>query len=149
MERADSPAEKHRLRNLAIDAYERGMDLDLNEYYCSCNLPRLYRARNRKGDGKLAQTVLAQVMMSCDRALARGASDEWLPQTLLTSAFDAGDAGEAEELAEKFNIFDPAPYKTQRLVDDLATSANQVTNAKGRARLDVIVAKLRASLAAS
>ncbi|NEJ03096.1 tetratricopeptide repeat-containing protein [Rhizobium ruizarguesonis] len=144
--KADAPGEKLRLLNLAIDAYERGMDLDLNEYYCSCNLPRLYRARNCKGDGRLAEIVLAQVMMSCDRALARGASDEYLPQTLLTSAFDAGDAAKAEEFAQRINILDPAPYKTQRLVDDLAMSASQVTNAKRRARLDAIVTRLRASL---
>ncbi|RXT47917.1 hypothetical protein B5V01_08115 [Mesorhizobium erdmanii] len=147
MEKAPSPTETERLRNLAIDSYERGMDLDLNQYYCSSNLPRLYRARGRKGDEKLAQDVLGQVMMSCNHALARGASDEWLPPTLLTSAFDAGDARKAEEFAEKIDILDPAPYKTQRFVNDLAMSAGLVKNAKTRARLEAIVARLQASLA--
>jgi hypothetical protein len=36
--------------NKSIQSYERGMELDLNDYYCSSNLPRLYRQRNRKGD---------------------------------------------------------------------------------------------------
>src|SRR5262245_45987697 len=38
--------EKTMYLNKAIQHYERGMELDLNEYYCSSNLPRLYRRRN-------------------------------------------------------------------------------------------------------
>lgn len=36
--------------NRAIEHYERGMMLDLNDYYPSCNLPRLYRERGAEGD---------------------------------------------------------------------------------------------------
>ena len=42
--------DKAELLNSAIDAYERGMELDLNQYYCSSNLPRLYRQRKLDGD---------------------------------------------------------------------------------------------------
>ncbi len=35
--------------NKAIDAYERGMELDLNQYYCSGNLPRLYPPAEAQG----------------------------------------------------------------------------------------------------
>jgi hypothetical protein len=31
-------------RNLSIQHYERGMMLDLNDFFPSSNLPRLYRA---------------------------------------------------------------------------------------------------------
>jgi tetratricopeptide (TPR) repeat protein len=82
---AITDTERSRLRGLAIAAYQRGMDLDFNEYYCSSNLPRLYRERNYKDDGKRAQSVLNQVIMACELARERGASDEWLPATLLTS----------------------------------------------------------------
>ena len=68
------------------------MDLDLNDYYCSSNLPRLYRQRNRKGDEERAQSVLAIVIAACDRAKRRGNTDEWLRPTLLGAAFDAGNA---------------------------------------------------------
>ena len=45
-----SAAEKRHALASAIESYERGMQLDLNLYYCSSNLPRLYRARSRVGD---------------------------------------------------------------------------------------------------
>jgi len=50
-----SPDEQRNLLARCIGAYERGMDIDLNEYYCSSNLPRLYRQRNQKGDEEHAQ----------------------------------------------------------------------------------------------
>jgi hypothetical protein len=41
----------------SIEAYERGMELDLNQYYCSSNLPRLYKVRKRRGDDERALSV--------------------------------------------------------------------------------------------
>jgi hypothetical protein len=110
---ADRP-EQERLRGLAIAAYERGMYLDLNEYYCSCNLPRLYRARNEEGDEKRAQSVLSQVIMACERTLARGASDEWLRPTLLTAAFDAGDADRGREGRQRDRCRQFAPWHSPK-----------------------------------
>ena len=45
--KAVTPAEQLQYLAKSIDAYERGMELDLNLYYCSSNLPRLYRQRKR------------------------------------------------------------------------------------------------------
>jgi hypothetical protein len=47
-----SATEMEQMQYLAksIDAYERGMEFDLNQYYCSSNLPRLYKVRKGKGD---------------------------------------------------------------------------------------------------
>lgn len=42
-------AEKARFLNRAIEQYELGMRADLNNYYPSSNLPRLYRARGKEG----------------------------------------------------------------------------------------------------
>ena len=81
--RSASETERLTWLNKSIDAYERGMDLDLNEYYCSSNLPRLYRTRKRKGDEERAQNLLKLVILACDRAKRRGVSDEWLRPTLL------------------------------------------------------------------
>ncbi len=78
--------------NKSADAYERGMELDLNQYYCSSNLPRLYRQRKRKGDDERARSVSTLVVAACERAKKRGLADEWLRPTLLGAAFDAGDA---------------------------------------------------------
>ncbi len=143
---APDEAERRRLRDLQIRAYERGMDLDLNEYYCASNLPRLYRARGRKGDEERARRVLGQVIMSCDRAIARGTTDEWLRPTLLNAAFDAADADKAEELADAIDDLGPAPYKVASTIGDLATSAAQVADPELRARLEAVADRLRRSL---
>jgi hypothetical protein len=117
------------------------------EYYCSSNLPRLYWERNRKGDESRAQLVLSQVMMACERALERGASDEWLPPTLLTAAFDAADADKAEELAETIDLTGAAPYKLDLILDDLESSTAAVVDPERQMRLREVVARLRAYLA--
>jgi hypothetical protein len=142
-------AERARLLNLAISAYQRGMDLDLNEYYCSSNLPRLYRERNRKGDESRAQLVLSQVIMACERAVERGASDEWLRPTLLTAAFDAADADKAEEIAEAMDLNGAAPYKLDVILGDLKSSAAVVVDPERQKRLYDVVERLSVYLAGS
>jgi hypothetical protein len=139
-------ADVYAMRNNAISAYERGMKLDLNEYYCSSNLPRLYRERNETGDARKADLVLSQVMIACDRGVERQASDEWLRATLLTAAFDAGDAEKAEALTDDVKKIGAVPYKLEGIIEDLAKSAKQVADPTQRARFDSIVARLRASL---
>ena len=97
--KAATPAERLVYLNKSIDAYERGMEIDLNQYYCSSNLPRLYLQRNRKGDRERAVAVSQIVVAACERAKKRKDADEWLRPTLLGAAFDAGAADKAEELA--------------------------------------------------
>ena len=41
--------QERRLLNRAIDAYTQGMELDFNEYYCSCNIPQLLLDRGEEG----------------------------------------------------------------------------------------------------
>ncbi|GCC46048.1 hypothetical protein chiPu_0029944, partial [Chiloscyllium punctatum] len=77
-------------RDQAIDCYERGMRLDFNAYYCSSNLPRLYRARAEKGDEDLAQDTVRFAIAACERARSLKLADEWLRPTLLAAAFDLG-----------------------------------------------------------
>jgi hypothetical protein len=127
----------------AIDAYERGMELDLNDYYCSCNLPRLYRQRKRKGDEERAQSVLRIVIAQCERARKRGVADEWLRPTLLGAAFDAGDADKAEELAQEVALEGAARWKLDSLMLDLQASIAQVADAEHRDRLAAVLADLK------
>ena len=105
----------------AIDAYERGMELDLNDYYCSSNLPRLYRSASA-GDEERAQTVLRLVIAACERAKRRNVADEWLRATLLGAAFDAGDADKAEELADDIEAEGSARWKLESTLDDLKSA---------------------------
>jgi tetratricopeptide (TPR) repeat protein len=140
---ADTPEDKRTCLNKAIDAYERGMELDLNDYYCSCNLPRLYRQRKRKGDEERAGSVLKIVIAQCERAKKRGVADEWLRPTLLGAAFDAGDAGKAEELAEEVRDEGAARWKLDSLMQDLQASIAHVEDDERRDRLGAVLAELR------
>ena len=138
-----SDAERQVYLAKSIQAYERGMDLDLNDYYCSSNLPRLYRQRNRKGDEERAQTVLRLVIAACERAKRRNVTDESLRPTLLGASFDAGDADKAEELVDDIVAEGSARWKLDSVLNDLQISAQHVADAAQRERLLAVVAQLK------
>ena len=140
---AKTPDERLMYLNKSIQSYERGMDLDLNDYYCSCNLPRLYRQRNRKGDDERAQSVLTIVIAACERAKRRGKTDEWLRPTLLGAAFDAGNADKAEELADDVAEEGAARWKLDSILNDLESSILHVGDDKSRDRLTAVIAALK------
>lgn len=126
----------------AIDHYERGMELDLNEYYCACNLPHLYRERGRAGDEEKAQTVLRLVVAACQRAQRRGAVDPWLRRTLLGAAFNAADPAKAEELVDQVLDEGPARWEVDSLRADLRASVAQVRDEAVRQRLQQLLDRL-------
>lgn len=135
-------ADRPRMLAQAIDYYERGMELDLNEYYCASNLPGLYRQRNRKGDEERAQNVLRGVIAACQRARRRNAADPWLRRTLLCAAFDAADADEAEELVDAVEAEGPAAWQLSSVLANLKTSVAHVVDAGQRERLQFVVDRL-------
>jgi hypothetical protein len=120
------------------------MDLDLNGYYCSSNLPRLYRKRARPGDEERAQTVLELVIAACERAKRRNVADEWLRATLLGAAFDAGDADKAEALFLEVAAEGAARWKLETTLDSLEHSLTHVADPACRARLEKVIVDLRA-----
>jgi tetratricopeptide (TPR) repeat protein len=138
-----SPAERRQYLNQAIESYEQGMELDLNEYYCSSNLPRLYRKRGRPGDEDRAQNVLRLVIASCERARRRAVADEWLRPTLLAAAFDAGDPDKAEELVDDVVAEGAAKWKVDAILRDLETSLAHISDAPRRARLSAVIDTLK------
>jgi hypothetical protein len=140
-----APQDKSLYLSRSIDAYERGMELDLNDYYCSSNLPRLYKVRKRKGDDERALSVSQIVMAACGRARKLNLADEWLPATLLCAAFDAGDAEKAEELAEEIAAEGAARWKLDSLLGDLRASVAQVEDKDRRDRLAAILKSLTPS----
>ena len=141
---ATDPADRQRALAQAIEHYERGMELDLNEYYCASNLPRLYRQRGRKGDEERAQNVLRAVIAACERAKRRNATDPWLRATLLGAAFDAVDADKAEELADEVEAEGAAPWKLESVLGALQSSLGLVTDPGQRARLQAVVDRFSA-----
>jgi tetratricopeptide (TPR) repeat protein len=122
----------------AIAEYEAGMKLDLNDYYPSSNLARLYRTRGRRDDDKKAQVSAAITMTACERARTLNSGDEWLKPTLLGSAFDVGDVEKAEGLADEVTIDGPAAWKLETTLADCRTAAQLQEEPRRSELLDVI-----------
>jgi hypothetical protein len=117
-----------------IDAYERGMAEDLNDYYPSSNLPRLYRRRGDPGDEQRALNVATTVMAACTRVLERDGDDGWVRLTLLGAAFDRGDGTEARRLAREIERSRPAMFHLETTMADLQASYDLQTT-QGQAEL--------------
>ena len=131
----------------AIAEYEAGMKLDLNDYYPSSNLARLYRTRKRKGDDDKARISGAVTLTACERARLRKSTDEWLNPTLLGAAFDAGDVDKAQELADQVVIDGPAGWKLGTTLADCRV-ATELHEEPRRGDLLKIVLQLDAVLTA-
>jgi hypothetical protein len=138
---AKSDADRRVNLTKSIDAYQRGMDLDLNAYYCSCNLPRLYRERGRQGDKESAQIAAQAAVAACERARKRAVQDEWLLPTLLGAAFDAGDVEKAESLADEVEATTQWGFKST--LDDLEVSIQHVEDPACRDRLTAVIDRLK------
>jgi hypothetical protein len=144
---ADAKAEdKSELLDSAIDAYQRGMELDLNQYYCSCNLPRLYRQRNLNDDGVRADIVAKVVLAACERAEKLGLADDWLKQTLLGASFDARECEKAEKLAAEVRSKPGERWKLTSTIRDLELSTNQAEDKNTKDRLTAILERLKAAI---
>ncbi len=113
--------------NRAIDQYERGVLLDLNDYYPSCNLPRLYRERAQPGDDDKARVAGGIALKACERSRRLNPDDPWLRPTLLGAAFDARNTSEAQRLAGEVENDSPASWKLQTTIADLRTSTEQAS----------------------
>lgn len=130
----------------AITEYEAGMKLDLNDYYPSSNLARLYRTRNRKGDDDKARIAAAVTLIACERARLRRSIDEWLNPTLLGAAFDVGDVDRAQELADQVVADGAARWKLDSMLEDCRSAAKLWPDPR-RSDLLAIITRLEAVLA--
>jgi hypothetical protein len=122
MMKSADPTAHRRYLDLAIEAYEHGMAEDLNAYYPSSNLPRLYRRRGGPGDEQRANDVATIVKAACERALERDGDDGWVRLTQLGAAFDRGNAAEAQRMAEEVQRSGPALFHLTTTMADLQTS---------------------------
>jgi tetratricopeptide (TPR) repeat protein len=119
---ATDEADKYRYLNAAIEQYEHGMQLDLNDYYPSSNLPRLYRRRGDDGDEAKARDVAIVALASCHRARQRNPKDQWIRPTLLGAAFDAGDIKQAKQLYKEIISEGPGSFQLNSTIPDLEKS---------------------------
>ena len=140
---ATASNERLQYLNKSIKSYERGMELDLNGFYCSPNLPRLYRLRNHEGDEERARSVLPVVIFACERAKKLGSTDEWLRPTLLGAAFDAGDANKADELADEIAVEGAVRWKLDSVLADLVRSCEHLKDKNLHDRMLAVIDTLK------
>lgn len=108
-----------------IEHYTLGMDLDLNEYYCSCNLPRRLRQRGGEGDERAALSIIPLVQRAARLAYERRPDDRWAVFTLLGTAVDAGDATEARRALDLVRKMKPADWEVETTLKDVELSLSQ------------------------
>ncbi len=128
----------------AIAHYEQGMQLDLNDYFPSCNLPRLYKERNEEDDPQRAAVAAKVAMLACERARAHNSQDEWLNPTLLGLAFDAGDVAAAKRCVKLVRREGPAAWQLQSTLSDLERSVNQLQDAAIQPAMAAMLEELKA-----
>lgn len=126
----------------AIDAYEKGMQLDLNEFYCSSNLALLLTARGDKEDLRNAPLIDRLVVAACERAMALDDTDVWIRPTLLGAAFRSGDQDEAQmwlrKVAEQGVVF----WKIDTTLQDLKDYLGMLPEGDSKQAMAHIVAQL-------
>lgn len=139
---AHRESDRRQYLNKAIDAYEKGMQLDLNDYYPASNLPRLYRKRGEGDDATRADEAAIIATEACRRAIARGSEDEWTRATLLGLAFYRGDVAAAQDLKNRVEADGPNAWKLQSTLSDLKADLEQHSDPVVRGALKVIVKQL-------
>ena len=127
----------------AIEHYERGMRLDLNDYYPASNLPRLLRTRGDEGDEELARSASAVARIAAERSMTRGGNDPWARQTLLGLVFDDANVAEAKRLYREVSREGAASWQIETTVDDLERSARLAADPAAQEQLLKIAGDLR------
>jgi len=140
---ATTAADRRRYLDRAIDAYERGMRLDLNAYYPASNLSRLYRSRKARGDEAKALEAGAITVAACRRALELGVEDEWVRPTLLAAAFDQGNVNEARRALTMVEGEGADAWKLASTYADLALSASHQAEPATGAKLTKLLVRFR------
>jgi hypothetical protein len=143
-EATDEP-QRRRYLERAIDAYERGMRADLNDFYPSSNLPRLYRRRADEGDERRAREAAAVVLIACQASVDRQpADDHWASQTMLGAAFDTGDPAAARAVLRGMRRQLIPAWKIASTANDLQESLALLPPSADRDELGRVLAEVRA-----
>jgi hypothetical protein len=138
----DEPKQRRKYLRLAIEAYERGMAVDLNDFYPPSNLPRLYRERNGPGDNQLAVEAAVATKVACRAAIENGTTNEWVRPTLLGIAFDQSDVAEAIRLRPLIEDDGPETWKLASMIDDLRSSVRNQPDSEAQASLQTVLEQL-------
>ena len=142
-EAATEPVRRIYLNN-AIESYERGMLADLNDFYPSCNLPRLYRQRKNDGDERRAREAADVALIACRAAVRRRPDDGWVAQAILGAAFDTGDPAAARAVLNDLSSRPIPTWNIESTVMDLEHSLRLLQPSPARDELEAILADVRA-----
>ena len=143
LDAATDPDDKARYLDKAIDEYDRGMRLDLNDYYPASNLPRLLRQRGAEGDEHRAQVAATVTLLACERARALNPTDQWIGPTLLGAAFDAGDVEAVRRLIGEMRKDGAAAFHLTTTLADLERSLQLRKDDELSAKLRDLIETLR------
>ena len=146
---ATAESDRSRYLELAIDAYEHGMLLDLNSYYNASNLARLYRDRGEPGDDERAGETQLVTMRACNRVIELGIADEWARPTLLGCAFDRRDVDGARRLLKEVRREGAGSWKLQTTLADLEDDLADQPDDDVRRQLDEVLDGLRQELSST
>ena len=140
---ATTKAERARYLDLAIEAYEEGMRLDLNDFYPTSNLPRLYRLRGGDGDEQKAVVAAMVTVAACQRSIDLRNDNEWTRQTLLGAAFDSADVEEARTLIPDIRNEGAVAWQLDTTLSDLEVSLDLQQDPEVKRGLGEILEELR------
>lgn len=141
---ATSDGDKLRFLGMAIEHYNRGMMLDLNDYFPSGNLPLLYRQRGRRGDDARAKAAATIARLACDRAITLGRDDVWTRPTLLVVAFFEGNLDEVDELCERVIEEGAAKWQSKTALEDLSAAIASTPDEEVKKGLSAAYDRLKA-----
>jgi hypothetical protein len=128
----------------AINAYDKGMRADLNDYYPSSNLPLLYRMRARKGDEENANIAATVALMACERSRTNNPSDQWAIPTLTVMAFASGSVDKAEDLYNEMMDNGAQAFALETTIPDLEQAVSLIKDTAVASNLNVILDKIKA-----
>ena len=119
----------------AIENYRRGMELDMNEYFCVCNLPGLLRARSDLGDEDEATFLDQLTVLATQRKIDRGEDDGWARSTLLGAAFRVADVDKVAKLTKEVAREGVAAWQLESTLDDITDTLESMEGSETRKQL--------------
>ena len=137
-------ARAQRFLDWAIDEYEKGMLLDLNDCDCLCSLPRLLRRRARGDDAPRAARIAQTAMLACERRRITNPDDDWLRANLLAVAFDAADPGAARHYLSAIERSPPPDWILDTLLENVEEAFALLPESPSKPELTEVKNRLRA-----
>jgi len=138
----DTEPQKSAYLEQAIEHYERGMLLDLNDFFPSCNLPLLLKLRDEEGDAERARSISALVQLACERALMLKVNDPWIKPTLLDAAFLSEDVQTVDRYFKKVVREGAVEWRIDSLLTNLRMGVKLIQRVEVRQKFEELIKSL-------